>query len=109
MSDGGLRFGSHRQPLQTRAAAQIPWRVDLRLDPFFSREAAFILDTKEAHAAQMVQLQRDQRESFNEFIRGNKPLIRELKNLQRGELFHPQIAGDAKDDGSGDLTNPHWR
>ena len=37
---GGLRFGSHRQPLQTRAAARNPWRVDLRLDPFFSREAA---------------------------------------------------------------------
>ena len=46
---------------------------------------------------------------MNEFIRGNKPLIRELKNVQRGELFHPEIAGDEKDDGSGDLANPHWR
>jgi hypothetical protein len=25
---------------KTRAAARYPWRVDLRLDPFFSREAA---------------------------------------------------------------------
>ena len=31
--------GIHSQ-IQTRAAARYPWRVDLRLDPFFSREAA---------------------------------------------------------------------
>ena len=37
---GALRFGSQRQPLQSRAAARNRWRVDLRLDPFFSREAA---------------------------------------------------------------------
>ena len=51
----------------------------------------------------MGQLRRD------EFIRGKKPLIRDLKNLQRGELFHPQIAGDEKDDGSCDLANSHRR
>jgi hypothetical protein len=49
------------------------------------------------------------RSGLNEFIRGNKPLIRELKNLQRGELFHPKIASDEKDDGTCDLANPHWR
>jgi hypothetical protein len=57
----------------------------------------------------MSQLLRDERKSLNEFIRGNKPLIRELKKLQRGELFHPQIAGDEKHDGSCDLANPHRR
>ena len=41
-------------------------------------------------------------------IHSRQDLIRDLKNLQRGELFHPQIAGDEKDDGSCDLTNPHW-
>ena len=46
---------------------------------------------------------------MNEFIRGNKPLIRASKNLQRGELFHPEVASDGKDDGSCDLANPHWR
>ena len=30
-----LRFGSHRQPLQTRVSARNAWRVDLRLDPSF--------------------------------------------------------------------------
>ncbi len=44
----GLHSGSHRQPLQTRAAARNPWRVDLQLDPFFSRKAAFLLDAMEA-------------------------------------------------------------
>ncbi len=44
-----------------------------------------------------------------QFILENKPLIRASKNLQRGELFHPKVAGDEKDDGTCDLANPHWR
>ena len=46
---------------------------------------------------------------MNEFIRGNKPLIRASKNLQRGELFHPEVPGYEKDDGTCDLANPHRR
>ena len=33
---------------QSRAVARNRWRADLRLDPFFSREAAFLLDTMAA-------------------------------------------------------------
>ena len=46
---------------------------------------------------------------MNEFIRGIKPRIRKLKNLQRGELFHPEVPGYEKDDGTCDLANPHRR
>ena len=46
---------------------------------------------------------------MNEFIRGNKPRIRASKNFQRSKLFHPEVPGYEKDDGSCDLANPHWR